>query len=815
MELVDGPSLADVLAAEPVTPAYALDVLAKAASGLAAAHEAGVVHRDIKPGNILLGQDGQVKITDFGIAFALGSAPVTDPGLVMGTTQYLAPERIAGGSGTPAADLYSLGIVMHECLTGVPPYEGTPAEVMAGHLYVPLPPLPPGTPGEVEDLISRLCAKDPEQRLSDAGELTALARRVRKSVTGKPMPRPRQAAISGASSGPGASPVLGDPLLPGVGGLPRSDPFPGDPGFPEDPAFSGDSGFPEGSAFPEGSMFSEGPVFPEGPVLGSPVLGNPVPGDARPQRLAIGPGYGGPGYGGPGHGGPRHSGPSHRDPMNGGPAEPVVDSPVIGGSIYDDPGPDDPASEGPILTGAVVGGPRGDGPVLGDPFFGEHAYADDAYAGDAYADGAYRDEAYREDAYRDGVYEDATYYRSDAVPGGYAGPDGYAGYASRGRHSSPDGYRRPGRDGYAGPDGYPGPDGFAGPDRRPGRHAGPGPDGYTGQDSYTGPSTGDHSFPDGYSSGGRHSASGGFPAPGRHSSPDGYTSRDGYVYRDDHPDQDSYTGPSTGDHLLPGDYYADGYPDSYYTDGYAGPPVRDLPPWEIEEATGPGSPAAGLPAIPGTPGGTVDTGSPSGPGTALALRATTADRALAVPATRAIPGMVLDSDQVPPDGPGSHRRSRGGDEWYSGELPIGRRRHRRRAALSVGALVLVAGAGLGGAYALGALPGSPAANSSHSRAPLSEVQPNTSSPGAGSMAKSGQQAKPSPSKHATASPSATPSPSATQSATTAPPPATTGSGAGSSDSGSGSGGSGGGSKPKPSQPAQSPPSNCLLGVLCP
>ena len=86
---------------------------------------------------------------------------------------------------------------MHECLTGVPPYEGTPAEVMAGQLYSPLPPLPEGTPVEVQDLIARLIAKDPEQRISDAGELAALAETVRAAITpGEPMPRPTQPPVS-------------------------------------------------------------------------------------------------------------------------------------------------------------------------------------------------------------------------------------------------------------------------------------------------------------------------------------------------------------------------------------------------------------------------------------------------------------------------------------------------------------------------------------------------------------------------------------------------------------------------------------------
>ena len=153
MEFVDGPSLADILAVDPLEPAVALDVVAQTAEGLSAAHRAGLVHRDVKPGNIVIGPEGQVKVTDFGIAHAAGQAPITGPGLVMGTAQYMAPERIAGGAGTPASDLYALGIVLHECLTGIPPFEGTSADVMAAHLYLPLPPLPAGVPPEVDDLV--------------------------------------------------------------------------------------------------------------------------------------------------------------------------------------------------------------------------------------------------------------------------------------------------------------------------------------------------------------------------------------------------------------------------------------------------------------------------------------------------------------------------------------------------------------------------------------------------------------------------------------------------------------------------------------
>jgi hypothetical protein len=183
MEFVDGPSLADLLAVDPVEPGFALDVIAQAASGLHAAHQIGLVHRDVKPGNILIGPDGRVKITDFGIAYAAGQTPITAPGLVMGTTQYMAPERIAGGGpGTPSSDLYALGIVLHECLTGLPPYEGTPAEVMAGHLHASLPPLPASVPPELTALVATLTAKDPARRIGDASDLAALAARLRDWV---------------------------------------------------------------------------------------------------------------------------------------------------------------------------------------------------------------------------------------------------------------------------------------------------------------------------------------------------------------------------------------------------------------------------------------------------------------------------------------------------------------------------------------------------------------------------------------------------------------------------------------------------------
>ena len=179
MELVDGPSLDRMLARGPLGAARTMDIIAQTAAGLAAAHRAGLVHRDIKPANLLLAPDGRVKITDFGIAYAAGSAPITQTGVLMGTVAYVAPERTIGGPATPASDLYSLGVAAHECLTGAPPFRGTVMDVAFAHQHRPLPPLPAGVPPEVTALIGELAAKDPTARPASADEVAARAARLR------------------------------------------------------------------------------------------------------------------------------------------------------------------------------------------------------------------------------------------------------------------------------------------------------------------------------------------------------------------------------------------------------------------------------------------------------------------------------------------------------------------------------------------------------------------------------------------------------------------------------------------------------------
>jgi len=287
MEYVDGPSLADLLAVDPLEPVRALDIIAQAADGISAAHRAGLVHRDVKPGNILISKAGLVKVTDFGIAYAAGQAPVTGPGLVMGTTQYIAPERIAGDPGSAASDVYALGIVLHECLTGVPPHDGTPADVMAAHLYLPLPPLPAGVPPELDDLVRRLTVKDPAKRVSDASQLSSLAAGLRDALSGD---TPAAAARAASLSGPGAG--MPGPVSPaaalgaaGYGGQYRG----GVGGMTENTLALPPGSAVPGMAAPGGAAPGSGYVSDEWAVpprmsLPAGIQGQPLPGGPRGDR---------------------------------------------------------------------------------------------------------------------------------------------------------------------------------------------------------------------------------------------------------------------------------------------------------------------------------------------------------------------------------------------------------------------------------------------------------------------------------------------------------------------------------------------------
>ena len=198
MELVDGLSLETVLTGGPLDDSRTMDIVAQAAAGLQAAHAAGMIHRDIKPGNLLLAPGGTVKITDFGIAHTIGSAPLTATGELIGTPGYLAPERAMGERATPASDLYSLGMLAYECLAGAPPFRGTPLEVALAHRDRPLPPLPSSVAVGVAALVMRLAAKDPARRPNDAAEIAVWAGLLRDGVGVAPLQMwPEQPPVAG------------------------------------------------------------------------------------------------------------------------------------------------------------------------------------------------------------------------------------------------------------------------------------------------------------------------------------------------------------------------------------------------------------------------------------------------------------------------------------------------------------------------------------------------------------------------------------------------------------------------------------------
>jgi hypothetical protein len=204
MELVDGPSLARLLAGGPLAVDRAVRIASQVLAALEAAHLSGVVHRDVKPANVLLTASGDAKLADFGIAkrFDDLTDSVTRTGFVVGTPRYLAPEQALGQPLTPATDVYAVGVLLYEMLTGEAPYHGaTPAETALAHHVAPVPDLMarrPDVPPGVAAVVARALAKDPRERYASAGAMaTALQR----------SPTDTQVMPAGAARAPaGASP---------------------------------------------------------------------------------------------------------------------------------------------------------------------------------------------------------------------------------------------------------------------------------------------------------------------------------------------------------------------------------------------------------------------------------------------------------------------------------------------------------------------------------------------------------------------------------------------------------------------------------
>lgn len=214
MELVPGQPLSQLLREHgPLGPDQTLDVLGQAAQALAAAHARGVVHRDIKPGNLLVTAEGKVKLTDFGIARGDTSVTLTQTGMVMGTAQYISPEQASGQPAGFPSDLYALGVVAYECLAGQPPFTGdSPVALALAHTREPPPALPEDVPAEIDSLVAQLLEKNPADRPASASEVAQIAAVLRSNAGTGP--------LTPAAGFDGLAQTMVGTAVPGMSGMP-------------------------------------------------------------------------------------------------------------------------------------------------------------------------------------------------------------------------------------------------------------------------------------------------------------------------------------------------------------------------------------------------------------------------------------------------------------------------------------------------------------------------------------------------------------------------------------------------------------------
>ncbi|WFE41562.1 serine/threonine protein kinase [Micromonospora sp. WMMD998] len=265
MEYVDGRPLTSwVRQAGRLDPASTMSVVEQAAQALHAAHLAGIVHRDVKPGNLLVKRDGTVVLVDFGLARAHTMAGLTAAHMVLGTASYMSPEQASGQPVSPATDVYALGAVAYYCLVGRPPFDGDhPIQVAMRHVQDEPAPLPPTTPPAVVEVIARALAKSPRDRFPTAAALAEGARGARDAtLAGGPVPPRPPWAVSGPTTpGPCASAPPGRPAA-------GTDPADGPP-------------LPPAPVSPTGAP--PAPLVPPGPEGGSVTRREP----ARPGRRSM------------------------------------------------------------------------------------------------------------------------------------------------------------------------------------------------------------------------------------------------------------------------------------------------------------------------------------------------------------------------------------------------------------------------------------------------------------------------------------------------------------------------------------------------
>jgi serine/threonine-protein kinase len=209
MELLPGRTLRDEIAEGPLTEDRAREVIVHVLRALSAAHAAGVTHRDIKPANILLTETGDAKVADFGIAKVAESSDLTATGLLLGTPSYLAPECVAGNAATPASDLYAVGVVLYEALSGRKPFTG-PTPVAVCHAIVsedptPLRELCPDVSGGLIAVVERAMARDPKARYRNADSMI-------HAIEGEPVPL--LTAVDEPTQLVDAEPTVATPLPP-------------------------------------------------------------------------------------------------------------------------------------------------------------------------------------------------------------------------------------------------------------------------------------------------------------------------------------------------------------------------------------------------------------------------------------------------------------------------------------------------------------------------------------------------------------------------------------------------------------------------
>ncbi|MFC0006622.1 serine/threonine-protein kinase [Micromonospora siamensis] len=218
MELVDGPTVSALIGRGPVPVAQAVAIAEQTCDGLVAAHEAGVVHRDIKPGNLIVTPTGIVKICDFGIARLPqdGENTLTNAATRLGTSSYMSPEQAVGGAVDARTDLYGLGCTLYAMLTGIPPFTGDPLHVLHQHLHDPAAAPSsrrPDVPAALDALVADLLAKEPAGRPTDAAQVRDRLAAIRAELTGAgsvPVPLvPAVAAAAGRAHPAGPWPVAG------------------------------------------------------------------------------------------------------------------------------------------------------------------------------------------------------------------------------------------------------------------------------------------------------------------------------------------------------------------------------------------------------------------------------------------------------------------------------------------------------------------------------------------------------------------------------------------------------------------------------